>query len=51
MEQSFLPYLMAFMWMSLLLLVSIWLRAKITFLQTYLVPAGIIAGTVGFVMI
>ena len=44
MESSFLPYLMAVMWMSFLLLLSVWLRAKVTFLQKYLVPAGIIAG-------
>ncbi|WP_300832153.1 sodium/glutamate symporter, partial [uncultured Bilophila sp.] len=51
MEKSFLPYLMAFMWMSFLLLVGVWLRAKVRFFQTYLVPAGIIAGTVGFALI
>ena len=47
----FLPYLMAVMWMSFLLLLSVWLRAKVTFLQKYLVPAGIIAGTLGFALI
>lgn len=51
MESSFLPYLMAVMWMSFLLLLSVWLRAKVTFLQKYLVPAGIIAGTLGFALI
>ena len=51
MEKSFLPYLMAFMWMSFLLLLGVWLRAKVRFLQRYLVPAGIIAGTLGFVLI
>ena len=39
------------MWMSFLLLLSVWLRAKVTFLQKYLVPAGIIAGTLGFALI
>ncbi|MFR4118677.1 MAG: hypothetical protein ACLT2T_07400 [Bilophila wadsworthia] len=34
--------------MSFLLLLSVWLRAKVTFLQKYLVPAGIIAGTLRF---
>ena len=42
---------MAVMWMSFLLLLSVWLRAKVTFLQKYLVPAGIIAGTLGFALI
>ena len=51
MEKSFLPYLMAFMWMSFLLLLGVWLRAKVNFLQRYLVPTGIIAGTIGFALI
>lgn len=51
MEQTFLPYLVAVMWMSILLLCSIWLRAKIRFFQRFLVPAGIIAGTLGFLLI
>lgn len=50
MESSFLPYLMAVMWMSFLLLLSVWLRAKVTFRRKYLVPAGIIAGTLGFAL-
>lgn len=50
MEATFIPYLMAFMWMSILILFSVWLRAKISFFQKYLVPSGIIAGTIGFVL-
>lgn len=41
---------MAFMWMCILVLLSVWLRAKIPFFQKYLVPSGIIAGTIGFVL-
>lgn len=38
---------MAVMWMSFLLLLSVWLRAKVTFLQKYLVPAGSSPGRSG----
>jgi ESS family glutamate:Na+ symporter len=50
MENSFIPYLIAFMWMSVLLLVAVWLRSKIKFLQTFLVPSCITAGVLGAIL-
>ena len=50
-EQSFMPYLIAFGWISLLLLVGSWLRAKVSFFQKYLVPSSLIAGFLGFILV
>ncbi|MFH1139121.1 MAG: sodium/glutamate symporter [Pseudomonadota bacterium] len=50
-EQSFLPYLAAFGWISVLLLLGTWLRAKVSFFRTYLVPSSLIAGLLGFVLV
>ncbi|MCG8635410.1 MAG: hypothetical protein MI863_16375 [Desulfobacterales bacterium] len=50
MEQSFMPYIGSFLWMSLLLLVSTWLRAKVSLFQQFLFPSAIIAGLLGFIL-
>ncbi len=50
MEQSFMPYIGSFFWMSLLLLVGILLRANIKIFQKFLFPSAIIAGFLGFIL-
>jgi ESS family glutamate:Na+ symporter len=47
-EQSFMPLVIAFAWISGLLLVGVLLRAKVGFLQRFLFPACIIGGILGF---
>ncbi len=49
MEATFFPYIMAFAWMGLFLLIGTILRAKIKILQTYLIPSALIAGIIGFI--
>lgn len=49
MEQSFIPYIGSFLWMSLLLLIGTFLRAKVPILQKLLVPSAMIAGVLGFI--
>ena len=51
MAATFLPYLVAFGWVSVFMLISVFLRAKIPFLQENLAPASIIAGILGFIAI
>lgn len=51
MEATFLPYIGAFIWLSLLLTLGTLLRAKIKFLQTTLIPASLIGGVLGFICI
>lgn len=51
MAKTFLPYLVAFGWISLFILVGVFLRAKVSILQKGLVPTSIIAGTIGFIFI
>jgi len=50
MEQSFLPYVGSFLWMSVLLLIGIALRAKFRIFQKFLFPSAIIAGLLGFIL-
>ncbi len=50
MESTFYPYLIAFAWMSMLFQVGVFLRAKIKFFQTFLVPASLIGGIIGFIL-
>lgn len=50
MEQSFMPYIGSFFWMSLLLLIGIVLRAKVKIFQKFLFPSAIIAGFLGFIL-
>ncbi len=50
MEQSFIPYVGSFMWMSVLLLAGSWLRAKVALFQKFLFPSAIIAGLLGFML-
>ena len=50
MEQSFMPYVGSFVWMSVLLLLGSWLRAKVSIFQRFLFPSAIIAGLLGFIL-
>ncbi len=50
MEQIFLPYVGNFLWMSVLLLVGVLLRAKVKLLQKFLFPSAIIAEILGFIL-
>lgn len=51
MESSFYPYISAFAWIGILLLLGTFLRAKVKFLQTTLFPASLIGGVIGFFLI
>ena len=51
MESSFFPYIGAFCWVGILLMVGTFLRAKVKFLQTLLFPASLIGGIIGFALI
>ncbi len=51
MESTFFPYFAAFIWIGILFMLGVFLRAKIKILQTYLVPASLIAGVIGFVLV
>ena len=48
---SFMPLMVGFGWLSLMLLVGVVLRAKIGILQRYLFPASLVGGVIGFVVI
>jgi len=50
-EQSFMPYILAFGWVSAMLLIGVLLRAKVSIFQKYLFPASLIGGLIGFVLI
>ena len=50
MEASFYPYIAAFVWISLLIVAGVILRAKIKILQTLLFPASLIGGILGFIL-
>ena len=43
-------YFLDFAWMGLLLVIATWLRSKIGLLQKYLIPANLIAGTLGLIL-
>ena len=49
-EKSFMPLLIAFAWISGLLLVGVLLRAKVRLFQKFLFPSCIIGGILGFVL-
>ncbi len=51
MEATFLPYIGAFMWLSILLVLGTIIRAKVTILQKMLVPASLIGGILGFIFV
>ena len=51
MESSFFPYLTAFIWIGILLMLGTYLRAKIPFLQRLLFPASLIGGIIGFALV
>ena len=49
-EQSLMPMFGAFGWLSIMLIVGVVLRAKVSFFQKFLFPASIIGGLLGFVI-
>ncbi len=51
MESSFFPYIGAFCWIGILLMLGTFLRARVKFLQTLLFPASLIGGIIGFFLI
>lgn len=51
MEATFLPYIGAFMWLSVLLVLGTIIRAKVVILQKMLVPASLIGGIIGFILV
>ncbi len=51
MEATFLPYIGAFIWLSILLVLGTIIRAKVVFLQKMLVPASLIGGILGFIFV
>lgn len=51
MEASFYPYLAAFCWIGIFLMIGTILRAKVKFFQKYLFPASLIGGILGFIFI
>ncbi|WP_136796350.1 sodium/glutamate symporter [Desulfosediminicola ganghwensis] len=50
MSATFYPYVGAFIWISILLVLGSYLRAKISFLQKRLIPSALIGGLIGFVL-
>ncbi len=50
MELSFSPYVGAFLWMSVLLLVGTLLRARVGVFQKFLFPSAVLAGVLGFML-
>ena len=48
MESTFYPYLGALGWTGLFLLIGTIIRAKVKFFQTFLFPASVIGGIIGF---
>ena len=51
MEATFFPNLMAFLWIGIMLMLGVFLRAKVRFFQRILFPASIIGGLIGFVLV
>lgn len=49
-EHSFMPLLIAFAWMSGMLLAGTFLRARVRFFQKFLFPACLIGGVLGFIL-
>lgn len=50
-EQSFMPLMIAFGWLSAMLLVGVLLRAKVPLFQKFLFPACLLGGLLGFVLV
>ncbi len=50
MSAGFLPYIGAFIWIGFLLQIGVILRAKIKILQDFLMPASLIGGMLGFIL-
>ncbi|MBW1814166.1 MAG: hypothetical protein JRJ39_11020 [Deltaproteobacteria bacterium] len=50
-QQSFMPLLIALGWMSGMLLIGTFIRAKVAIFQKYLFPASLIGGILGFILI
>lgn len=51
MEATFFPNIMAFLWLGIMLMLGVFLRAKVRFFQRILFPASIIGGLIGFVLV
>lgn len=51
MELSFFPYLIAFIWIGILLMAGTYIRAKVPFLQRMLFPASLLGGIIGFALV
>lgn len=51
MEATFFPNLIAFLWLGIMLMLGVFLRAKVRFFQRILFPASIIGGLIGFVLV
>lgn len=49
MEVTFFPYIAAFVWIGVLFMVGVLLRAKIKVFRTYMVPASLIGAILKFV--
>ncbi len=50
MSQAFLPYIGAFMWIGFLMWLGTIIRAKVTLFQNFLMPASLIGGIIGFIL-
>lgn len=50
MEATFFPYLIAFAWTGFFMLIGVALRAKIKLFQKMLLPAALIGGVLGFIV-
>lgn len=51
MTGTFFPYLVAFGWTSIFILLGVYLRNKVKFFQKLFIPTSIIAGVIGFICI
>lgn len=51
MEATFFPNIMAFLWIGIMLMLGVFLRAKVRFFQRILFPASLIGGLIGFVLV
>lgn len=49
MEFTFVPYIAAFAWIGILLMIGTIIRAKVKIFQTFLFPAALIGGILGFI--
>ena len=50
MSATFMPFIGAFVWIGFLLTIGVIVRAKVTIFQKFLMPASLIGGLIGFVL-